>query len=339
MVSIPRYSRSSWNFSSIRVLRSAMSRIVARTTSASFSVRMKRIHLVRSIASVRHSGAVAGRLQSWSIQALNSSDSIGGGPREAAGHQAEHQRRVVGVGVQPVVVVEQAFALQKPFAGVPGAGEADLGRVENLDPSLSQMRSRGFPQPGPGLHPHREHRVGQRVVAVVHRVEDRVGEPVVRRAVGVAEPLDAQLADAAGQLLRVFSPAALRSSSASSTTAVSWSDGSSLKISLAERCLFSSLAVAPTACFSLSGGGHVLPPRWVCRRSRMAVVIIGSLPALCVLRPSAPRRRFRSGGRRASGAFPGPTRRRRSSPNPARWSNRDERGAYVRGSLNLSREA
>ena len=51
-----------------------------------------------------------------------------------------------------------------------------------------------------GLHPGGEDGCGERVVALGDRVEDRLDQPVVRRAVGVAEPLDAQLANADGQL-------------------------------------------------------------------------------------------------------------------------------------------
>ena len=51
-----------------------------------------------------------------------------------------------------------------------------------------------------GLHPGAENGCGKPVVALGNRVEDRLDQPVVRRAVGVAEPLDAQLADAGGQV-------------------------------------------------------------------------------------------------------------------------------------------
>ena len=52
-----------------------------------------------------------------------------------------------------------------------------------------------------GLHPCGEDGCGEPVVALRDRVEDRLDPSVVRRAVGVAEPLDAQLADAVGQFV------------------------------------------------------------------------------------------------------------------------------------------
>ena len=133
-------------------------------------------------------------------------------------------------------------------------------------------------------------------------------------------PLTRSLRMRLDSLLRVFSLAALRSQSTSSTTAVSWSDGSSLKISLAERCLFSSLAVAPTACFPLSGGS--------CPSAAPGLPQIpdgGCHYRISAGAPACSGRARRVGvSARAAAAHqehsPGPTRRRWSSPNPARWS-------------------
>ena len=56
------------------------------------------------------------------------------------------------------------------------------------------------------------------VVAVVDGGTDRVDEPVVRRPVGVAEPVDAGFRMREDSSLRVCSPAASRSASASLMT-------------------------------------------------------------------------------------------------------------------------
>ena len=100
-----------------------------------------------------------------------------------------------------VAVPQHPVAFEQPLVGVPATGEPHRRRVDNVDASFPQVRGGPFPQGRMGLHPGAEDGCGKPVVAFGNRVEDRLDQPVVRRAVGVAEPLDAQLADAGGQVV------------------------------------------------------------------------------------------------------------------------------------------